>query len=102
MCFIELDEKDVQIAQCHSQIDTVFERLTHPDNAPATHLHARLLSSPDGGDAVLVAVGGDDLREEAARGFQVMVIPAYPGLSSLPFFGFLSRAGGLTPLSRIN
>ncbi len=61
------------------EVDTLRERLTHPEDPAAAELHAGVDREPRGRDAVVVGVGAADAREDLPAGFEIVVVAPHAG-----------------------
>ena len=65
---------DAQFGQADSHIQAVFPGFPHADNAARADAEPFFLSGLDGADAVVISVGRTDMREEAPRRFDVVMV----------------------------
>ena len=66
----------VELGELEREVDPLFERLAHAEDPTAAQLHARVAREEGGRDAIVVAVGRADLREQLAARFEVVVVAA--------------------------
>ena len=69
----------LELGQLEREVDALFERLAHAEDAAAAQLHARVAGELRGRDAVVVAVRRAHLREHLAARFEVVVVAAHAG-----------------------
>ena len=65
---------DAQFGQADSHIQAVFPGFPHADDAARADAEPFFLSGLDGADAVVISVGRTDVREEAPRRFDIVMV----------------------------
>src|ERR1041384_4380033 len=70
------DRIDVHGAERQSQVDNVFVTFAHADDAARAGANPGFLDALDGRYAIVVGVGGDDLRMARAAGVEIVIDPA--------------------------
>ena len=77
---VERDGVNAQLGQAHGHVKAVGPGFAHADNAARAGAHTLGLHLFQRFDLHVVAVGGADVGEIAARGFNVVVIVGHTGL----------------------
>ncbi len=90
----------VERGELEREVDALFERLAHPEDAAATQLHARVARELRGCDTVVVRVRRADRGEPLAARLEVVVVAAHAGVGEaarLPGGEQSERARDLEP-----
>ena len=92
---IDGDDICAEVAEREGEIASVFMGFTHADDSAGADFDAGGFEMLDGFDAVLVGVGGADVREKALRTFEIVVVALEAGgAEALGNFGILDDAEG--------
>src|SRR5437870_13212814 len=74
----------IELGEIEREVDWLLQRLTHPEDAAAAQLHARVARELGRPDPIVVGVRRADRREERPAGLEVVVVTAHAGGGESP------------------